>query len=155
MLKRTVIASCALVLMATLAADADAKLRNPFKKDEESSESQGEAKSQGGTQKVKGVNGKEGEIVGTPAANSPFNKLQIGMPVKQVMDLLGNVTATDTGHFRTGKGYIPYYHGGDTWRDEYVYKGIGRLTFTGSSENTNAKYLLKIEHNSNEEGYYK
>lgn len=156
MMKRTVIASCALVLMTTLAsANADAKLRNPFKKGEESSESQGEdkGKSKGDTQSVKGLNGKEGEIVGTPAANSPFKKVQIGMTSKQVFDLIGS--PTDTGSFRTGKGYIPYYHGGDTWREESVYKGVGRLIFASSSPNTTANYLIKIVHDSKEEGYYK
>lgn len=156
MMKRTVIASCALVLMTTLAsANADAKLRNPFKKGEESSESQGEnkGKSKGDTQSVKGLNGKEGEIVGTPAAGSPFKKVQIGMTSQQVTDLIG--PHSDRGSFRTGKGYIPYYHGGDTWREEYVYKGVGRLIFASSSPNTTANYLIKIVHDSKDEGYYK
>jgi len=44
------------------------------------------------TQLVKGLNGWEGEILGTPVKDSSFTKLQIGMSLKQVTDLIGEPT---------------------------------------------------------------
>lgn len=40
---------------------------------------------------IQGINGFKGEIHGTPATNSKFYALQIGMTVKQVTDILGRL----------------------------------------------------------------
>jgi hypothetical protein len=103
--------------------------------------------------RVKGINGYEGEITGKPAKNSKFTTLQIGMPMKQVTDLIGQ--PTDQGAYITGKAFIPFYFGGDTYRYEMAYKGLGRLVFAGGSMmgNMGGGNLIWIIHNSNDSGY--
>ncbi|WP_236848779.1 hypothetical protein [Candidatus Thiodictyon syntrophicum] len=101
---------------------------------------------------VKGIDGWEGEISGKPAANSKFTKLQIGMPMKQVTDLIGQ--PTDQGAYITGKAFIPFYFGADQHRYESVYKGQGRLIFAGGSiGDFSSGHLIWIIHNANESGY--
>lgn len=103
-----------------------------------------------GTQ-VKGINDWQGEIAGVPAANSRFTKLKIGMPQKQVTDLIGE--PTDQGAYVTGKAFIPFYFGSDRGRWEMVYKGQGRLIFSNQSGFGTGFYLTWIIHNANEPGY--
>lgn len=100
---------------------------------------------------VKGLNGYEGEIVGVPVAGSKFTQLQIGMPLKQVLDIVG--TPTDQGAYVTGKAFIPFFFGGDRYRHEVVYKGLGRLIFAGSSGFDTNAHLIWIIHSANETGY--
>ena len=104
---------------------------------------------------VKGKDDWEGEITGIAAPSSKFNKLQIGMGMREVMDIAG--APTDQGAYVTGKAFIPWYFGADKHRHEMVYKGMGRLIFAsgggwgwggGSGGN-----LIWIIHNSNEGGY--
>jgi len=103
-------------------------------------------------QKVKGIRDYEGEITGRPAPGTKFTRLQIGMPMKQVTDLIGQ--PSDQGAYITGKAFIPFYFGGDTHRQELVYKGQGRLIFAGGSigDFTGAN-LIWIIHNGNEPAY--
>jgi hypothetical protein len=100
---------------------------------------------------VKGLNGYEGEIVGVPVAGSKFTQLQIGMPLKQVLDIVG--TPTDQGAYVTGKAFIPFFFGSDRYRHEVVYKGLGRLVFAGSSGFDTNAHLIWIIHSANELGY--
>jgi hypothetical protein len=101
---------------------------------------------------VKGLNGYEGEITGIPARNSKFTKLQIGMPTKQVTDLIG--PPTDQGGYMTGKAWIPFYFGADRTRYEMTYKGQGRLIFAGGGMGDySSGYLIWIIHNPRESGY--
>jgi len=103
-------------------------------------------------QKVKGLNDWEGEITGKPAPGSKFTKLQIGMPMKQVTDLIGQ--PTDQGAYVTGKAFIPFYFGSDKHRYETIYKGQGRLIFAGGSMGDfTSGNLIWIIHNANEGGY--
>ena len=105
------------------------------------------------TQKVKGINDWEGEISGKPAPGSPFTKLQIGMGMKQVTDLIGQ--PNDQGAYVTGKAWIPFYYGSDRYRHEMVYKGLGRLIFAGGSAfgGFTSSNLIMIIHNAQEGGY--
>jgi hypothetical protein len=101
---------------------------------------------------VKGIDDWEGEITGKPAPDSKFNKLKIGMPMKQVTDLIGQ--PTDQGSYITGKAFIPFYFGPDQHRYEMVYKGQGRLIFaSGSIGDFSSGHLVWIIHNANESGY--
>jgi hypothetical protein len=101
---------------------------------------------------AKSGDAKEGEIVGTPAKNSRFIKLKMGMGMKEVTDLIGQ--PTDQGAYVTGKAFIPFYFGGDRYRHELVYKGQGRLVFAGGSVgDPGAGRLIRIVHNANEPGY--
>lgn len=103
-------------------------------------------------QTVKGMNNWEGEITGKPAPGSKFTKLQIGMPMKQVTDLIGQ--PTDQGAYVTGKAWIPWYFGNDRHRYEMVYKGQGRLIFAGGSMGDfTSGNLIWIIHNPAEGGY--
>jgi hypothetical protein len=105
--------------------------------------------------KVKGINGREGEIIGKPAANSKFRTLQIGMSMRQATDLAGQ--PTDEGAYITGKAFIPFYFGGDRHRIELAYKGQGRLIFAGESPWSRGGYtsghLIKIIHDPRDSGY--
>jgi hypothetical protein len=103
-------------------------------------------------QKVKGIGNWEGEITGKPGPRSTFTKLQIGMSMKQVADLIGQ--PTDRGAYVTGKAWIPFYFGSDRHRYEFVYKNQGRLIFAGGSlGDLTGGNLIWIIHNGNEPGY--
>jgi hypothetical protein len=94
----------------------------------------------------------EGEVVGTPAMESKFLKVKIGMGAREVHDLIG--APTDRGIYRTGKGFIPFYRGSDRYRHEMLYKGQGRLVFSGGAVgDLSGGRLIQIIHNANETGY--
>lgn len=101
---------------------------------------------------VKGLGGWEGEITGKPAPGSKFTRLQIGMSMRQSVDLAGQ--PTDQGAYITGKAWIPFYFGSDRHRYEMVFKGQGRLVFAGGSlGDFTGGNLIWIIHNANEGGY--
>ena len=104
-----------------------------------------------GVRKVKTKDGLEGEIVGTPAAKSKFAKLQIGMPQRQVEDLIG--APSDTKTYVTGKAWIPFYFGKDTYRFETFYKHEGRLTFEGGGITGSSGKLIRVTVDTSEDGY--
>lgn len=73
-----------------------------------------------------------GEIIGTPAASSKFARLQIGMSMSEVQDVLGR--SPDRSHsYESGKRWIPFYFGNDARRLQAVYRGEGCLIFTGGN----------------------
>ena len=149
--------SSAVLLAATLAACASNSARQDAATPAAGTNSSGQvvdsSKVEAGTGRaVKGIDGWEGEISGQPAAKSKFSKLQIGMPMKQVTDLIGQ--PTDQGAYITGKAFIPFYFGSDRNRFEMVYKGQGRLVFAGGSiGDMSSGNLIWIIHNANESGY--
>jgi hypothetical protein len=103
-------------------------------------------------QTVKGIDGWEGEITGKAAPKSKFSRLQIGMSMRQVMDIAGQ--PSDQGAYVTGKAWIPFYFGSDRYRHEMVYKGQGRLIFAGGSVGDyTSGHLIWIIHNANEPAY--
>lgn len=73
-----------------------------------------------------------GEIVGVPAADSKFARLQIGMGMGEVQNILGRVP--DRFHsYESGKRWIPFYFGNDARRVQALYKSEGCLIFTGGN----------------------
>lgn len=103
-------------------------------------------------QKIKGRGDWEGEITGKAAPNSKFGKLEIGMSMRQAVDLVGQ--PTDQGAYVTGKAWIPFYFGSDRHRYEMVFKGQGRLIFAGGSlGDFTGGNLIWIIHSASEEGY--
>ena len=103
-------------------------------------------------QQIKGLRDWEGEITGRPASGSKFTRLQIGMPLRQVTDLVGQ--PSDQGAYITGKAFIPFFFGSDTHRQELVYKNQGRLIFAGGSMGDfGSAHLVWIIHNANEPAY--
>lgn len=107
--------------------------------------------SAGEGRKVKGRDGWEGEVTGKAAPGSKFNKLEIGMPMKQVTDLIGS--PSDQGVYLSGKAWIPFYFGSDRHRHELVYKNQGRLIFAGPAGfQFGSGNLIWIIHNPKESG---
>ena len=103
-------------------------------------------------QKVKGINDFEGEITGIPAPGSRFAQLQIGMGMRQVVDILG--PPSDQGAYITGKAFIPFYFGSDRSRIELFYRGQGRLIFAGGAVGTYTRgNLIWIINSAAESGY--
>lgn len=102
-------------------------------------------------QKVKGINDWEGEITGKFVPGSKFDQLKIGMPLKQVTDIVGE--PTDSGAYVTGKAWIPFYHGSGRHRQELVYKGKGRLIFDGKGGYDSGANLIWIINSASEPGY--
>lgn len=106
----------------------------------------------GDTVHVKGINDWEGDITGKAASNSRFTRLQIGMGMRQVVDLVGQ--PSDQGAYVTGKAWIPFYFGSDRYRHEMVFKGQGRLIFAGGGvRDYSSGNLIWIIHNAAEGGY--
>lgn len=102
-------------------------------------------------QAVKSADGLiKGEIVGTPAPDSKFAKLQIGMTLEQVENLIGRPNDTDSRI--TGKQYQPFHFGGDTQRTEAFYKGEGQLTFSNTQPDSAADRLIRITVNPDATG---
>lgn len=134
--------ACGIALMALVATPALAG-----KKDEKSGEMP--------SQEVTGRKGVEGEILGTPIAGSPFQKLEIGMSQKQVVDVIGDDRQDDAdcGSYMTGKSFIPFHFGGDKVRHECAYKGLGRLVFTAQSDFDMRAVLIKVIYDASEDGY--
>jgi hypothetical protein len=103
-------------------------------------------------QKVKGINDFDGEVTGIAVPNGRFSQLQIGMGIRQVMDIAG--PPTDQGAYITGKAFIPFYFGSDRNRFELFYKGRGRLIFAGGSVgNPSGGNLIWIINSATEPGY--
>jgi hypothetical protein len=73
----------------------------------------------------------DGEMVGTPAPNSKFAKLKIGMELNEMSQLIG--AANTMNSHETGKRWIPFYFGNDTRRVQLDYTGEGCLFFTGGN----------------------
>lgn len=104
-----------------------------------------------GPQAVVGLDGWEGLISGRPASNSKFSSLRIGAPVSQVFVDLG---APDSQFFSiTPKALIPVNFGSDKYRLEYLYKGVGRLTFSSAQgQGFTEMHLIQIVHDPLETG---
>jgi hypothetical protein len=134
--KMRVIAVAAVIVGAGLfvAGDADARRGSKAKEAPAWMNAEGEvtdsaAVEAGYGETVTGIGEWEGEVTGKPAPGSKFTQLQIGMPMKQVTDIVGD--PTDQGAYVTGKAFIPFYFGSDRHRYELAYKGQGRLIFAG------------------------
>jgi hypothetical protein len=89
--------------------------------------------------------------MGVIPAGSPFSKLKIGMSSKQAHDLIGE--PTDTANHMTGKMFIPFYFGSDTMRLEELYKGQGRIIYTGAGISGVNFRIYQIEFDPTEDGY--
>jgi len=88
---------------------------------------------------------------GTPAPGSKFAKLKMGMPMSEVVALIGPPTSQTT--HTTGKSFIPFYHGGDTYRTEYFYKHEGQLTFSPAAMGDSNLLLIFMRVDTKNSGY--
>ena len=89
---------------------------------------------------------KGGKVVGSPASNSKFKNLRLGMSRYVIEKRIGQ--PDDMQHHVTGKAYNPFYFGTDRVRYTAYYKGSGVLVFSGQD---GAK-LVEIHHNAKESG---
>lgn len=100
----------------------------------------------GNSRVVKSKDGSfSGEVIGTPAANSKFAKVQIGMSMGEVQEAVGRTP--DRWHsYESGKRWIPFYFGNDARRMQAYYKGEGCLVFTdGNAWGGAGGDLIQIE----------
>ena len=102
------------------------------------------APASGNTRVVKSRDGSyTGEISGTPAADSKFAKLLIGMELNEVQKIVGRFP--DQVHsYESGKRWIPFYFGNDARRMQVLYKGEGCLIFTGGGAFSAGGDLIQI-----------
>jgi hypothetical protein len=96
-------------------------------------------------------NNADGTVVGTPAKNSKFSKLRIGMGRKEVEDLIG--MPNDQHSYTTGKAFIPFYFGKDAYRFETFYKKEGSLTYEGGGVTGTSGKLIRITVDTSATGY--
>lgn len=85
----------------------------------------------------------DGEISGTPAPESRFAKLKIGMELEQVHRLIGEPDQLYS--HETGKRWIPFYYGADSRRVVTLYRGEGCLTYSGGGLFNGSKQLLRMD----------
>lgn len=100
---------------------------------------------------VKGLNDTTGTIIGTIRPGSKFSRVQIGMGLKQVQDIIG--VPDDHSTHITGKAFIPFYFGGDTYMMELYYKGEGQLSFAPTALGSGIDTLVRIINDPSEAGY--
>ena len=110
-----------------------------------------EPASTGGNRKVKGRDGWEGYISGSPWKGAKFNQLEIGMSYSQVLSLIG--PPNDRYSHVTGKAWIPFYYGSGRYEHKLLYRGNGRLVFAGDAGFSSNAHLIGIEYNRGETGY--
>lgn len=121
-------------------------------KDTETRQTQPIERTEGPSRAVKSMDGSfVGQIVGEPAPRSKFVKLEIGMPMKQVTDLIGE--PTDSGVNITGKNFIPFYFGNDRIRMKAFYRGEGYLIFNQQNSLGTGYRLIAIHVDRGESGY--
>jgi hypothetical protein len=85
----------------------------------------------------------DGEISGTPAPESRFAKVKIGMELEQVHKLIGEPDQLYS--HNTGKNWIPFYFGADGRRVVTHYRGEGCLTYSGGGLFNSSKQLLRMD----------
>lgn len=93
----------------------------------------------------------ESRIEGNVPATVPFAKVKIGMSQGQVHSILGQ--PTDSKVYQTGKMWIPFYFGSDTHRTEELYKGVGRITYTGMGIGGVNLTVFKATYDPSEDGF--
>lgn len=118
-----------LVLLISLTFFIGCASQQQAKKTESPAASSTTSPAKSGTTADQKVITPEGEIVGTPAPNSKFAKLKLGMSKQQVMDFIGRPSDQNTRI--GGKAFIPFYHGEDRTETLFYYKEEGSLLFGG------------------------
>ncbi len=93
----------------------------------------------------------ESRIDGNIPANAPFAKIKVGMSQGQVHSILGQ--PTDSKVYQTGKMWIPFYFGSDTHRTEELYKGMGKITYTGMGIGGVNLTVFKAIYDPSEDGF--
>jgi len=80
--------------------------------------------------------------------NSPLAKVELGMSEQQVRQLLGE--PVDVRGYPTGKNWIPFYFGGDTYRFDWIYRNVGKVIFGNTSRFSRVTKVVDVIDNPNE-----
>lgn len=105
-------------------------------------------------QKVTGIDGWEGDIVGSQIAGSKFEKLKIGMTIVQVVAELGHPDAQKFSSSATNAFAFTKF-GPGRYQSEYLYKSAGRLDFiTEDDMGLGEMRLKRIIHRPEEAGKF-
>jgi hypothetical protein len=101
------------------------------------------------------------EVIATDAAPEPrpakpkeyqsISAVRVGMSMQEVVALIGPPTSTAAR--ATGKGFIPFYHGGDSARSIAMYKGQGRIIYNRRTGYSGNLRVLEILHDETERGH--
>ena len=78
-------------------------------------------------------------------ASSPLAKIELGMSDIKVRKLLGE--PSDGKSYPTGKNFIPFYFGGDTYRTEMIYMNVGRVILRNTSRFSRSMVVVEVIHN--------
>lgn len=93
----------------------------------------------------------------TPAipipANSPLAKIKVGMASDEVFATIGQPTAQN--QYQTGKAWIPFHFGGDNFRTDARYKGLGVVVFSQNNAFTKSMTVIDIKYDPAEPGFEK
>jgi hypothetical protein len=84
-----------------------------------------------------------GEISGSPAPDSRFAQIKIGMELEQVHKLIGEPAQLYS--HTTGKAWIPFYFGADSRRIVTLHRGEGCLTYSAGGLFNSRKQLLRMD----------
>ena len=93
----------------------------------------------------------ESRIVGNIPPDSPFAKVKLGMTQGMVHEVVGQ--PNDTINYTTGKMWIPFYFGPDVTRLEEMYKGLGRITYTGAGIGGVNYKVYRVVYDPTEDGH--
>ncbi len=84
-----------------------------------------------------------------PPAGSPLAKVDLGMNDTEVRKVLGE--PDNANGYMTGKAWIPFYHGPDTARTDWMYKDQGRVVFSRNRYSGSLK-VVRVIYNPDESG---
>jgi hypothetical protein len=84
-----------------------------------------------------------------PPAGSPLSEINAGMGERDVRKILGE--PDNANGYMTGKAWIPFYHGPDTSRTDWMYKGQGRVVFSRNRYSGSLK-VVRVIYNPDEAG---
>jgi hypothetical protein len=87
------------------------------------------------------------KTVPVPAGPS-LSKIEIGMTDAEVRTLLGEPENIQS--YPTGKNWIPFYFGGDTYRFDWIYSKTGRVIFANTSRFSRSINVVEVIHNAEE-----
>lgn len=81
-------------------------------------------------------------------ANSKLAKITIGMTEPEVRKVLGE--PSNVHGYPTGKNWIPFYFGGDTYREDWTYPHVGRVIFGNTSRWSRTMKVVDLVANPDE-----
>jgi hypothetical protein len=81
-------------------------------------------------------------------AGFSLSKIEIGMTDAEVRALLGE--PANIRSYPTGKNWIPFYFGADTYRFDWIYSKTGRVIFANTNRFSRSVKVVEVIHNPEE-----